>query len=285
VALKTRRADGPFGMVVDDLDLAEPLDDGDIGALKALWAEHAVLVFPRQCLTEAELATFSARFGALDVVVRTDMLSPYMPEVIYISNMKDKDGRNVGGLASGEVDWHADQSYRPKPATGAVLYGVLVPPEAGNTYFANQYLAYENLPQALKDRIEGKQAIFSYAHRMAKFYPPEMRDNTSISSPDISHPMVLRHPVSGRKALYADPTTLLRIEGMERGESDDLLAEITGYSVDPSVIYTHCWRPGDVVMWDNGCTLHRRDPLDEIDLRLLKRTTMFLSPEHYCVPD
>src|SRR5262249_12474032 len=148
--------------------LAERMDDPDtIGALKSIWHSSPVLIFRRQSLTEEEIVSFSSQFGECEIVSRKDILSPYRPEIIYFSTLRYADGRNVGGFSGGEdVDWHSDQTFRPQPSTGAILYAVEVPREGGDIYWADQYGAYERLPSDVKQLIEGRTGRYRYAKRL-----------------------------------------------------------------------------------------------------------------------
>ena len=177
-------------------------------------------MFRRQALTEEELVTFSRRFGTPEVIVRTDWASKGHPEITQISNMRNATGDTIGGLGSGELDWHTDQSYMAEPATGAILYGVEVPEDGPQTYWANLQLAYEALPQETKARIAGQRAIFSYAERY-KDYEDESVPSEEIlaQTPDVTHTLVQTHPTSGAKTLYLDPSTMVGIEGMDDAEA------------------------------------------------------------------
>jgi len=151
-----------FAREVVGLRLWEPQDNQTIDELRALWAQHPVLVFRRQALSEHELADFSALFGPLERVVRTEWASPVRPEVGLISNLKDAQAKPIGGLGDGEIQWHSDQSYMLNPATGAMLYALELPPEGGATSWVDLCAAYAGLPDRLKRAVEGRRAILSY---------------------------------------------------------------------------------------------------------------------------
>jgi alpha-ketoglutarate-dependent taurine dioxygenase len=271
-----------------EIRIAERLEDPDtIRQLKDIWHSSPVLIFRRQILTEEELVSFSTDFGECEIVSRKDILSPYRPEIIYFSTLRYADGRNVGGFAGGEdVDWHSDQTFRPQPATGAILYAVEVPRDGGDIYWADQYGAYDRLPQDVKQLIEGRTGRYRYAKRLAILNPAELKDTAAelAKMPDVFHPVVLQHPKTGRKALYADPTTLVSIEGLSPAENDRVLPLLFKAGGDPSLVYQHKVMPGDVMMWDNGCTMHRRDPMRLDQPRLMKRTTFRVPREEHCVP-
>ncbi len=277
--------DEHFAFEVVGVEIWSGLDEGQVRTLDDAWGNQGVLVFRRQALSEEELVTFSGRFGTPEVIVRTDWASKDRPEVTQISNMRNAEGDTIGGLGSSELDWHTDQSYMAEPATGAILYGVEVPEDGPQTYWANLQLAYEALPQDTKARITGRRAIFSYANRY-KGYEDESVPSEEIlaQTPDVTHMLVHIHPASGAKTLYLDPTTMVGIEGMDEAEGRMLLDELTEHATRPEFVYRHDWRPGDLIMWDNGFLLHRRDAFPTYQNRLLKRTTVRLSPDRHIIP-
>ncbi len=257
--------------------------------LRNIWQQSPVMIFRRQALEEAELVRFSEHFGSCDTSVRKDIQSPYHEQIIYFSTLKYSDGRFVGGFAGGEdVDWHSDQTFQIHPATGAILYGTEVPRDGGDIYWANQYGAWERLPRDIQRVIEGRTGTFRYAKRYALLNTLELKDKTKANAmlglPDAHHSLVLTHPKTGRKALYADPTTLVSIDGLSERESEEVLPLLFEAGGHPSLVYRHKVRNGDLMMWDNGCTMHRRDPMSLDQPRLMKRTTFRLAADRYCVP-
>lgn len=278
--------DGNFVYEVRGLALWEPLEAATIDRLTETWSTQGVLVFRRQALSEEELVRFSRYFGDPDVIVRTDWQSGNRPEVVQISNMKDSRGRSIGGLGAGELGWHTDQCYVADPATGSVLYMVEMPRDGANTYWANLHLAYETLPRDTRSRIDGLYAVYDYLARQSTYddedpMPAALRRKT----PPVAHPLVNVHPVTGAKSLYLDPTTAVGIQGLPEAEGRALLDELNTHATRPEFVYTHRWQAGDLIMWDNGFLLHRRDPFDPDQNRLLKRTTLRLSPARHIVPE
>lgn len=287
MSLQTMALHKDFGLEVQSVDLSEPLGKEVSAELDDLLAQHGVLVFRRQLLSEEDLVRFAGGFGELEKTIYNKGVSPYHPEVIYISNLKYPDGANVGLLGDQELDWHSDQTYRTRPATGSMLYGLEVTATSGCTYWANQYLAYESLPEDVKRAIDGRTGVFSYAKRLEVFYPKDQKNDKDLNqrAPDVAvHPIVLANPVTGRKALYADPVTLLEIQGVSKEDNDSLLGILKKHCALPDAVYQHHWRQGDVVFWDNGCTLHRRDPIDAARARFMKRMTIYLRGERHCIP-
>jgi taurine dioxygenase len=285
--LETLPLDGCFACEVHRLRLWDPMDDGIVHELRDLWAHHPVLVFRRQALAERELAEFSALFGSLERVVRTEWASPVVPEIGLISNLKDGQARPIGGLGDGELQWHSDQSYMMNPATGAALYAVELPPEGGTTSWVDLAAAYAGLPDRIKRLVEGRHGVFSYVKRLAGYQGVDrvISSEAKRKTPPVLHPLVHTHPVTGRKALYLDSTTTIGIDGMDDASGSALLDEIYRFATRPEFVYRHDWQVGDVVMWDNSSTMHRRDPFDPAARRLMKRTTIFLSRERHIVPD
>ncbi len=277
----TRALTSSFGAELDGINLREPQSDEDMAAIRAAWAEHKLLLFRNQNIDEAHLVRFSAALGSLEIHVRTEFLSPDHPEVLYISNIK-RDGRNIGILSDSEVGWHYDQIYLPRPAVGSLLCAVQLPASGGNTFFADMGAAYEALPENIKDTLAGRTAVQSY-EAFNRAYSVPTNKQQKQRSPDIEHPVIRTHPVTGRPALYICPGMTTRITGLESGESDELLDFLFEWSVRPEFVYEHCWRPGDCLLWDNASTMHRRDPFDPAQTRLMKRTTI-LPPAHLAVP-
>ncbi|MSQ62399.1 MAG: TauD/TfdA family dioxygenase [Betaproteobacteria bacterium] len=270
--LSTRPLATTFGAEVSGVDLSRPLDEQAANTLRELWHRHALLLFRGQTIDEKQLVAFSRNFGALEIHLRREYLSPENPEVLYVSNVK-KDGRPIGILSDTEVGWHYDQIYLPRPAVGSLLYSVIIPADRGATSFADMTAAYEALPDATKQRLEGRKAVQSYEAFNRSYSVPTSEEQRK-KSPDIEQPIVRTHPYSGRKALYICPGMTTRIAGFAEQESATLLAELFAWTVQPRFVYTHAWQLGDALLWDNACTMHRREPFDGTQQRLMKRTTI-----------
>ena len=274
-----------FAHEVLDLNLWKDLDERTLNRLRIAWRRHGVLLFRRQSLSESELVRFFSHFGKSEVIVRTDWQSRNRDEVIHISNMKDASGRSIGGLGSGELDWHSDQSYMTHPATGALLYMVEMPNEGGATYWANLQQAYDALNEETRSQIADLEAIYDYAKRQSS-YDDEAPLSASLrrKTPPVLHPLVCVNPQTRRQSLYIDPSTMVGISGVSAKKGAALLAQLSAHATQPCFVYTHHWQIGDVVMWDNGQVLHRRDHFGEATPRWLKRLTCQLSPEHHLIP-
>jgi taurine dioxygenase len=275
----------PFAMAVENVRIWEGLDDCAVAQLAEAWTRHGLLVFRRQSISEDELVDFSNLFGHADLIVREDWKSDNRPEVIQISNMKDSSGNSIGGLGAGELNWHTDQSYVVEPATGSILYMVEMPRTPPVTYWANLQLAYDALDEQTKTRIEGLQVIYDYLVRQST-YDDEAKMSAELrrATPLVTHPLVNTHPLSGDRSLYLDPSTAAGIEGLSEAQGRALIDELTQHATQPEFVYAHQWQIGDVVMWDNGLLMHRRDAFDAAYNRLLKRTTLRLPTARHIVP-
>jgi alpha-ketoglutarate-dependent taurine dioxygenase len=286
MGIETRELADGFALEVRGVRLWEPPPAETVAALRALWAERGVLVFRRQALSEFELCAFSGYFGRLEPVVRSDWASPNFPDVGLMSNLRDASGEPIGGFGAGEVRWHSDHSYMARPATGALALAVELPARGGDTLFADLARAYDALPTYLWQAIDGRKGVFSYASRLAGYAAADRAVSAvrAAETPDVVHDLVQRNPVTGKASLYFDPTAVTGILGLPDDVVAGLLRELTTFCTRPEFVYRHRWEPGDVVMWDNAFLLHRRDPFDPGQRRLIKRVTLALSREFHIVP-
>jgi taurine dioxygenase len=281
MATVKRNLANTFGAEVEDISVVANPTAEDISATKALWAEHKLLLFRGQNVSEEDLVGFSREFGNLEIHERTEYLSPQHPEILYVSNMK-KDGKLMGILSDTEVGGHYDQIYLPRPAVGSLLAAHTLPTDRGNTEFADMAAAYAALPDDIKHKLDGKKATQSY-EAFNRAYSVPTNDNQKRRSPDIDQPVVRIHPITGVKALYLCPGMTTRIVGLSEADSDEMLDYLFEWTVRPEFVYSHEWQDGDCLMWDNACTMHRRDPFDQNEARLMKRTTI-LPPAELAVP-
>jgi taurine dioxygenase len=173
------------------------------------------------------------------------------------------------------------------PATGAMLYALELPPEGGATSWVDLCAAYTGLPDRLKRAVEGRRAIFNYAKRLAGYQSVDrvISEEAKRKTPPILHPLVHTHPITGRKALYLDSTTTVGVDGIDETSGSALLQEVYEFVTQSEFVYRHHWQVGDALLWDNGFTMHRREPFDPSARRLMKRTTIFLSGERHIVPE
>jgi taurine dioxygenase len=281
MSLQIRPLQKTFGAEVSGLDLSQPLESQTIAELKSLWHKYELLLFRNQTMDEAEIVSFSKQLGDLEIHIRKEFLSQKSPEILYVSNMT-KEGKPVGILADSEVGWHYDQIYLPRPAVGSFLFSVKLPSSGGETSFSDMSAAYEALPQSMKNAIDGKKAVQSYEAFNALYSVPTSAEQKK-KTPDVEHPLVRVHPYSGKKALYICPGMTTQIVGLDKSTSDDLLQELFDWSTKPEFVYSHVWQLGDGLLWDNACTMHKREPFDPKQERLMKRTTILPEPK-YAVP-
>jgi len=253
-----------LGATIEGLDLSLPLSQSDFAAIARSLGTYGVICFPGQTLDAAALKRFSARFGTLEVNVAGSFQEPGIPEVMILSNVVEN-GRPIGMADAGQ-DWHTDMSYSKTIAFANVLYGVRIPRRngraLGNTEFLNMQAAYEDLPGEIKARLQDATAL----HDFNKFWEkmrrekgssrPPLTEEQRRKKPPVLQPVFLRHPVTGRTVLYANPGYTVRIEGMPERESDELLAFLFEHQLQPKYKYAHQWSERDVLMWDDLVTLH-----------------------------
>ena len=286
--LETRLLHPTLACEIIGLKLWEKLDEAAVAGLRDLYARHGVLVFRRQALGEQELADFCALLGPLERTVRSDWASPGVPEVTVLSNLKDGLGRPIGGLGDGELQWHSDQSYMVTPATGAALYALELPPAGGETFWVDLRAAYAGLPRKLRTAISGKRGIFDYTKRLAGYgraADQQISEEARRLTPPVTHALVRAHPETGERSLYLDATTTVGIDYMDTASGLALLDEIYESATRDEFVYAHQWQTGDLVLWDNGFTMHRRTAFDPGARRLMKRMTMKLDRHHHVIPD
>jgi taurine dioxygenase len=267
--LRTRPLSSPLGAEIIGVDLRDALDDHVFAHILDAWHRHLVILLRDQRLSEEDQVRFAERFGPL-AKIHTQQFVRTHPAVMLISNIRE-DGKPIGALPDGEMHFHSDQCYQERPAMGTMLYALEVPRRGGNTLFANAYAAYESLPDAIKRRIDGRRALNAYDYDTAA-----TKRGTRLADgvPHYVHPIVRTHPATGRKALYVNRLMTVNIQGMAEAESDALLELLFDHQEHPDFMYEHVWRPGDLVLWDNRCTLHARTDFSADERRLLRRVTI-----------
>jgi taurine dioxygenase len=242
-------------------DLAQAIDDATFAEIERQFHDNVIVFFRDQHLGEAQQIAFSRRFGELEIHIVKKYLLPDFPEILLISNLRNENGEHIG-LADAGFTWHSDTSYRKFPSRCSLLYAKEVPHRdgkpLGDTVFANAIAAYEALPEAMKRRLTGLNAIHRYAmrRRIENSPRPKLSAAQLAETPDIAHPIVRTHPHTGRKALYVTAGECIGIEGMPEDEAFDLIAELDAHCVKPEFCYRHSWQVGDLVMWDNASAMH-----------------------------
>jgi taurine dioxygenase len=274
-AIGVRKIGEALGAEVIGVDLSQPLAPELFAEIRKAWLEHLVLRFRGQTLSDPQLLAFSKLFGELDPPGPNPYGKPFLPEhpdMNVISNIK-ADGVPIGGLGDGEAIWHADMTYVERPPMAAILHALEVPPSGGDTYWANMYLAYETLPAKLKREIEGRVAVHDATYNSAGLRRKGYKEVTDPrEAPGARHPLVRMHPETGRKCLFLGRRRNSYIVGLALADSEALLDEIWRHATRPELTFRQEWHVGDVLVWDNRCTLHRRDAFDPSARRLMHRT-------------
>jgi taurine dioxygenase len=259
-----------LGVEIRGVDASRPISSEDFARIENAWHANLVILLRGQDLDEEAQVRFAERFGPLSPI-HTNHHSEKNKAVMYIGNRK-KDGKIVGALPLGEMQFHSDQCYTERPAMGTMLYAIEIPQDGGNTLFANAYRAYEALPAEVRRRIDGRKAVQVYD------YGGGVLDRKHMVEPQAglsyAHPVARTHPATGKKALYVNRLMTHHIEGLPREESEELLALMFDTIERPDFIYEHRWRVGDLLLWDNRCTLHARRDFDPNASRWLRRVTI-----------
>lgn len=265
---------GALGAEIRNVDL-RTIDERDFAVILGAWHDHLLLLFREQELSDDDLVAFSKRFGELDWAPVQESGRRFVeghPEIYVVSNVLEN-GVPIGSLGAGEATWHTDMSYLETPPKASMLYALEVPPAGGDTYFNNMYAAYESLPEELKRRIEGLSLKHDGTYNSGGY----LRQGVAAvddprTSPGTYHPLICRHPETRRRTLYLGRRRNAYISGLPLPESESLLDRLWEYATRPALAWGHKWRPGDLVLWDNRCTMHRRDSFDAAARRVMHRT-------------
>jgi taurine dioxygenase len=281
-----------LGAEIQGVDLAQPVPEETKTLLRKAWADHLVLLWRDQKLPDISFLEAAAIFGKpKEPAARKYEIAggykiggrrvPLHPHVSLISNL-DEEGNPVkdnGGLGSYEVVWHSDNSYVEVPPAGSMLYAVVLPTNGGgDTYFNNQYLAYDELPADLKHAIDGKLQRHDASRNSAGVLRPTVKlPTTPEEVPGPTHPLVRKHPVTGKRALYLGrrrdwPSNY--IIGMANEDSERLLDRLWAHATQEKYAWKHVWSLGDLVLWDNRCAMHYRSEVDSAQTRVLYRTVI-----------
>ena len=282
MALSIKPLSDALGAEISGVDLSKPVDEGTLGEVLDNFHRYQLLRFPEQTLTAEQQIAFSRRFGDLEIHLCEQYLLPEYPEILLLTNELKEDGTRVS-IADGGSGWHSDLSYMERPSLGALLYAVETPEKGGDTEWANMYTAYETLPDETKKRIEGLKAIHQFDQRLNPRLPdPDLKyrdehsDELRALTPDVQHPIVRTHPVTGRKVLFVSLRFTIGIADMDEKEGVALLDELFAHQESPEFTYPHKWKAGDLMMWDNRCTNHRAcgEVVQLPNIRRLHRTTL-----------
>ncbi|GFM50017.1 TauD/TfdA dioxygenase family protein [Pseudomonas capsici] len=274
---EVRPLTGKVGAEIVGLDLSKTLNDADFARVHKAHLDYHLIVFRDQHITPQQQIDFSRRFGVLQIHVLKQFLLANHPEILIVSNIVEN-GQPVGLGDAGKY-WHSDLSYKELPSLGSMLYAQELPSEGGDTLFADMHLAWETLPQHLREAVEGRSAVHSYTARYAEghnaaSWRPTLTPEQLAQVVEVTHPIVRTHPENGRKALFVSEGFTTRIVGLPEDESRQILSEIYAHSVRPEHIYRHQWQPNDMVFWDNRSLIHLAAGCPTHLRRKLYRTTI-----------
>jgi taurine dioxygenase len=277
--ISVRESGACMGAEISGVDLSRPLPDRIFGEVRDALHRHHVLVSRGQSLEPESFLEFANRFGKPEPHLLDQFHHPEYTDILVLSNVK-KNGKPIG-LADGGTYWHSDYSYLEIPARATLLYSIQVPNVGGDTLFADQEQAYEDLPKAMKKRIGAMVTLNIYGNRdeldqasRTSAFAPTQEQKEKRGATLIRHPLVRRHPYTGRKALYAVSGTSFAIEGVPDDEGLSLLRELAAHSTQPKYQYRMKYGVGDVVVWDNASVLHSATLTDPDDARTLFRITV-----------
>lgn len=263
------------GADIAGIDLTQPVSTAQFAQIHDAWMQHQVLRFRGQNMTKEQLHDFSRLFGELDKAPINTTGKPWVegfPDMTVMSNIK-VDGKSIGSLGYGEAVWHTDMSYNEITPSGALLYGVEVTKSGGETGFLNMYHACETLPADLKAAIEGKTIKHDASRNSAGDLRAGFKEVTDPrDAPGAVHPIVVRHPVTGRKALFLGRRPFGYVMGMSLEDSEALLDRLWTYATQENLAWFQKWKVGDLLIWDNRCVMHKRTAFDADERRLLYRT-------------
>jgi taurine dioxygenase len=251
-----RRLGEEIGAEITGVDVKNP-SECEWKTIYHTWLDHNVIVVRDQELGIEDFYSYSLRFGPVEAHPSKSTRHPDFPKITVLGVGKfDEDGRlDMAVYRRGAEEFHTDGAYDQDPFKATQLYALAVPSRGGDTHFASMYAAYDALPQRLKDRLDGRKAAFVYGGRTARHVT--LLNEEDRNKPPAMHPIFRTHPETGRKALYFDPGKILHIEGFKEAESDEIIDELETYMLQARGMYTHKWRVGDVVIWDNRCSYHK----------------------------
>jgi taurine dioxygenase len=263
-----------LGAEIQRVDLRN-IGEAEFEAIHSAWLDHLVLLFRGQQLTDEAFIAFSRRVGNLDLAPIQETGRRFVdghPELYVVSNVVEN-GVPIGSLGAGEAVWHTDMSYLEDPPKASMLYALEIPRGGGDTWFCNMYSAYESLPGPLRQRIQDLRVKHDGTYNSGGYVRHGVTAvDDPVTSPGTYHPLVCTHPETGRRGLYLGRRRNAYISGLPLAESESLLDELWSFAARDEFAWRHEWQAGDVVLWDNRCTMHRRDAFDPASRRVLHRT-------------
>lgn len=245
-----------LGIAAEGIVLDEPIDAETAQTLRRALLDRLVLCIRGQVLTPQRYLAAMRAFGEPITQVRQVSRHPQVPEIMILSS-EDRDDAGDGKRLVVGAHWHSDDSYKAVPCSLTMLHGVDVPETGGDTQFVNMYAAYDELPAAMQRRIAALRVLHKYDSSRKGTRVAALRADELQQVPDVVHPLVRTHPETGRKALYMNPNRMEAVVGLDRPESDGLLDELIRHATQPKFQYRHRWRKGDILIWDNRCTMHK----------------------------
>jgi len=264
-----------LGAEITDLDLRKPLDAAAVKAIRDAFDQHIFVVFREQELSEDDQLRAAGYFGKVHIrrrpVTTRDPGGAFDTPFMLVTNIVEN-GKSIGVFGDGEMWFHHDTSYYPEPHRATLLYSMKLPSWGGNTCFSNMYKAYENIPQPLRDKLEGKKVLQVHDYKRRERLDIDKIDLNAVRHHE--QPIFITHPATGRKALYISRLMSARILGLARDESETVLEKLFDISEDPAIVYEHEWKLGDLVIWDNWCSIHARKDFPREEPRLMRRLTI-----------
>ncbi|HKX11021.1 MAG TPA: TauD/TfdA family dioxygenase [Stellaceae bacterium] len=256
MALALGKLGDALGIAAEGVDLNHPPDHATADALRRALLDNLVLCIRGQSLTPTTYLAAMHAFGKPLSQVRAGLRHPEVPEIMILSS-EDRDEMGDGKRLVVGAHWHSDDSYKAVPCSLTMLYGLEIPATGGDTQFTNMYRAYDDLAPEMKRRIADLRVVHKYDSPRKGTAIATLRADEAAQLPDVVHPLVRRHPETHRQALYMNPNRMSHVVGLDRAESDRLLDELTRHAIEPRYQYRHKWRQGDIVIWDNRCTMHK----------------------------
>jgi len=262
IDVRTRPLKAGFGAEIRGVDLRHA-DDATLDAVVATFHKHGAIVLRGQTMTPADLTAFVARFGEPEDHTLKEFTVPGFPKVYRLSN-RIVDGKPIGAHNDG-IGWHTDYSYKAKPVMATMLYAVEVPAEGSDTLLADCVAAWNALPPERQAELDGLVVHHSYQYFMAtrEYNSRELSEELKADNPDVFHPLIRTHPADGRKALWPSTGTVIEVMGMPNPQGLELVQELVDFATQDRFVYRHKWQVGDILMWDNRCTLHTGTLFDD----------------------
>ena len=276
---KVRKLTPNVGAEISGLDLRRPLEPETMARVRKVWLDNVVAVFPGQLIDDDQQIAFSRQVGELELINMSALQLPGRPEIYAATNLDENDefmapDHPVMQLNHDNRKWHSDSSFKRVPAMASLLHARIVPPVGGDTAYANMAAAYEGLPDDVKAKIHGLVGVHNFYWSRRDVQVTAFTGKETMAIPPVRHPVVRRHPETGRPALFVGSHTE-SIEGMEWDEGRALIDSLIDHATQPEYVYQHAWSVGDLVLWDNRAALHCGVPFDVTRYkRRLHRTTV-----------